>query len=240
MVRSSGPSGRRQLPLSEFFLGPRKTMLKPDELLAEIIIPKAEPGEAHAFSEVRPAQGTGACAGERGGQHLGGLGQERFRRAANRAGRGGAESDPRDASRGLSSRAARSRRKPWRRPAAMAVDRREADQRLSRFRRVPAGLGRGAHQARAGRRLRTGANEEATRRRCGNGERNLKVNGEIRSASVPPETTLLQLLREQFQSDRGEAGLRRGRLRRVHGDCRRLAGKLLPDAGGPGGWPRRA
>lgn len=36
----AGPGGRREVPLSEFWLGPRKTILKPDELLAEIIIPK--------------------------------------------------------------------------------------------------------------------------------------------------------------------------------------------------------
>ena len=36
----AGPAGRRQVPLAEFWVGPRKTVLKPDELLAEIIIPK--------------------------------------------------------------------------------------------------------------------------------------------------------------------------------------------------------
>jgi carbon-monoxide dehydrogenase medium subunit len=36
----AGPTGRRDVPLAEFWLGPRKTILKPDELLAEIIIPK--------------------------------------------------------------------------------------------------------------------------------------------------------------------------------------------------------
>jgi carbon-monoxide dehydrogenase medium subunit len=36
----AGPEGRRQVPLAEFWLGPRKTILKPSELLAEIVIPK--------------------------------------------------------------------------------------------------------------------------------------------------------------------------------------------------------
>jgi CO/xanthine dehydrogenase FAD-binding subunit len=40
IVRIEGPGGRRQLPLTEFFVGPRKTILKADEILAEIIIPK--------------------------------------------------------------------------------------------------------------------------------------------------------------------------------------------------------
>ena len=38
-----GPAGRRQVPLAEFFLGPRKTVLKPEELLVEIVIPKQVP-----------------------------------------------------------------------------------------------------------------------------------------------------------------------------------------------------
>jgi CO/xanthine dehydrogenase FAD-binding subunit len=36
----AGPEGRREVPLADFWLGPRKTVLKPDELLAEVIIPK--------------------------------------------------------------------------------------------------------------------------------------------------------------------------------------------------------
>ena len=36
----AAPGGRREVPLAEFWMGPRKTVLKPDELLAEIIIPK--------------------------------------------------------------------------------------------------------------------------------------------------------------------------------------------------------
>ena len=36
----AGPAGRRQVSLADFWVGPRKTVLKPDELLAEIIIPK--------------------------------------------------------------------------------------------------------------------------------------------------------------------------------------------------------
>jgi len=35
-----GPSGRRHVPLAEFWLGPRKTVLKPEELLADVLIPK--------------------------------------------------------------------------------------------------------------------------------------------------------------------------------------------------------
>jgi carbon-monoxide dehydrogenase medium subunit len=40
IVTLLGPGGQRQMPLAEFFVGPRKTALKPDELLMEILIPK--------------------------------------------------------------------------------------------------------------------------------------------------------------------------------------------------------
>src|SRR5260370_19910060 len=40
IVSIQGPDGRREVPLTDFFLGPRKTVLKADEILAEIIIPK--------------------------------------------------------------------------------------------------------------------------------------------------------------------------------------------------------
>jgi carbon-monoxide dehydrogenase medium subunit len=48
-VSIEGPDGRRQLPLSEFFLGPRKTVLKVDEILAEIIIPRRNLGKPTHF-----------------------------------------------------------------------------------------------------------------------------------------------------------------------------------------------
>jgi len=40
LVTILGPAGRRRMTLSDFFVGPRKTALKPDELLVEILIPK--------------------------------------------------------------------------------------------------------------------------------------------------------------------------------------------------------
>lgn len=45
----AGPGGRREVPLSEFWTGPRKTVLKADELLAEIIIPKQNVGKPTHF-----------------------------------------------------------------------------------------------------------------------------------------------------------------------------------------------
>ena len=49
IVSIQGPEGRREVPLTEFFLGPRKTILKPDEILAEIIIPKQNLGKPTHF-----------------------------------------------------------------------------------------------------------------------------------------------------------------------------------------------
>lgn len=44
-----GPGGKRRMALADFFVGPRKTALKPDELLAEIIIPKENLGKPTHF-----------------------------------------------------------------------------------------------------------------------------------------------------------------------------------------------
>lgn len=45
-------AGRRQIPLHELFVGPRKTALKPDELLVEIVIPKRHFGKPAAFQKL--------------------------------------------------------------------------------------------------------------------------------------------------------------------------------------------
>src|SRR5436190_3109550 len=49
IVTVAGAAGRRQLPLADFFVGPRKTVLKSDELLVEIIIPKENVGKPTHF-----------------------------------------------------------------------------------------------------------------------------------------------------------------------------------------------
>ncbi|MDH4150803.1 MAG: xanthine dehydrogenase family protein subunit M [Betaproteobacteria bacterium] len=45
----AGNSGNRQMPLTEFFKGPRRTALKPDELLMEIVIPAENIGKPVNF-----------------------------------------------------------------------------------------------------------------------------------------------------------------------------------------------
>src|SRR5262245_48172120 len=49
LVTIVGTSGRRRMLLADFFVGPRKTVLKPDELLAEILIPKENLGKPTHF-----------------------------------------------------------------------------------------------------------------------------------------------------------------------------------------------
>lgn len=51
LVTIAGPGGRRQLPLTGFFAGPRKTTLKPEELLVEIIIPTENLGKPADFQK---------------------------------------------------------------------------------------------------------------------------------------------------------------------------------------------
>jgi len=49
-----GPSGRRKLVLEEFFLGPGKTALAADELLAEVRVPLPPPGSGSAYDRHTP------------------------------------------------------------------------------------------------------------------------------------------------------------------------------------------
>lgn len=49
-----GPSGRRSVPLAEFFVGPGKTILAADELLAEVRVPVPPPGTGSAYDRHTP------------------------------------------------------------------------------------------------------------------------------------------------------------------------------------------
>ena len=48
-VKVTGPRGPRRMPLTEFFVGPRKTVLETDELLIDIVIPRQNLGKPTAF-----------------------------------------------------------------------------------------------------------------------------------------------------------------------------------------------
>ena len=52
---AQGPSGQRQIPAGEFFLGYYETALRPDELLVEIRVPRTGPGGWHYEKFVRRA-----------------------------------------------------------------------------------------------------------------------------------------------------------------------------------------
>jgi CO/xanthine dehydrogenase FAD-binding subunit len=49
LVTIASTSGTRQIPLSDLFVGPRKTSLKYDEILLDIVIPKNNVGKPTAF-----------------------------------------------------------------------------------------------------------------------------------------------------------------------------------------------
>jgi len=49
-----GPGGRRVVPIAEFFTGPGRTLLAPDELLAELRLPVPPPGTGGAYQRHTP------------------------------------------------------------------------------------------------------------------------------------------------------------------------------------------
>jgi len=51
-VELTSLSGKRHIPIREFYLSYRKTALKPDEILTKIIIPKQKPDEKAAFYKI--------------------------------------------------------------------------------------------------------------------------------------------------------------------------------------------
>jgi len=48
-VTIAGPDGARRIPLTDFFVGPRKTILQSNELLVDIVIPRPNLGKPTAF-----------------------------------------------------------------------------------------------------------------------------------------------------------------------------------------------
>jgi carbon-monoxide dehydrogenase medium subunit len=50
----AGPKGQRRVPLAEFFTGVRKTVLAPDELLVELVIPAPGPQSGGAYLRHTP------------------------------------------------------------------------------------------------------------------------------------------------------------------------------------------
>ena len=55
--------GARRVAAADFFDGPLSTVMEPDELLTEIVVPKASPGSGSAFVEIARRHGDFALAG---------------------------------------------------------------------------------------------------------------------------------------------------------------------------------
>ncbi len=53
-VRTLGPSGERTLPLENFFVGVGQTVLQPDELLLEILVPRSAPYTSGVYIKHSP------------------------------------------------------------------------------------------------------------------------------------------------------------------------------------------
>ena len=51
LVTICSPTGSKEIPLVEFFVGPRRTVLKPGELLVDIVIPKKNLGKPAGFQK---------------------------------------------------------------------------------------------------------------------------------------------------------------------------------------------
>lgn len=51
LVTIAGPGGSREMPLAEFFVGPRRTALKAGELLVDIVIPRKNLGKPAGFQK---------------------------------------------------------------------------------------------------------------------------------------------------------------------------------------------
>lgn len=50
----AGPNGRRRVPIDQFFLGVRRTVLAPDELLVEFVVPNPGPGSGGQYLRHTP------------------------------------------------------------------------------------------------------------------------------------------------------------------------------------------
>lgn len=56
-VEAIGPAGLREITLESFFVGVKKTVLRPDEVLATIVVPREAAGTRSAFGKVKRVWG---------------------------------------------------------------------------------------------------------------------------------------------------------------------------------------
>jgi CO/xanthine dehydrogenase FAD-binding subunit len=53
-IRLKGPAGERMVPISQFFVGPRRTVLEAEEMLLEISVPVAAPTSRSVYLKLSP------------------------------------------------------------------------------------------------------------------------------------------------------------------------------------------
>jgi len=53
-IKISGPKKERAVPITQFFTGPRTTILMPDEIVIEISVPKPKPGSRGIYLKLSP------------------------------------------------------------------------------------------------------------------------------------------------------------------------------------------
>ena len=182
------------MPLAELFVGPRKTSLKPGDLLVDIVIPEGESRQAGRRSRnsacARARRWRWSMPRRRSSSTRGISGRRCIALGAVapvviRAPKAEAYLDGRKISAEAMAEAGRiaaTEAKPITDFRASAEYRRDlvavlVKRALAKALRARGGEGKGA---------------------CGVTDVTMTVNGQTRSASVPPETTLLQLLREHF------------------------------------------
>lgn len=56
-LRAAGPDGEREIPLESFFVGVKETVLRPDEILLSIVVPRDARGTRSAFAKVKRVWG---------------------------------------------------------------------------------------------------------------------------------------------------------------------------------------
>ena len=216
---------RQPARCTEFILGPRKTALRPGELVTAVLVPEAERRGAQPLPQARRAQVPGDL--DRHG--------ERRDRAQGRQGRAGARrrrlllaggAAPAGARSANSRASASTRRLPTGSIAAqLALLQPIADVRGEPRLSQAGGAGTGAAPAAGDRvnrpRAEFLAGTEAT---AVHGQR--PQGGEPRAAHGAPRRRAARRARADRHQDR----LQRRRLRRLHGAARRPPGLRLPDA----------
>jgi CO/xanthine dehydrogenase FAD-binding subunit len=56
-LKIAGCAGERELPLREFFVGVKKTVLAPDEIVTSIRVPRSAPGAVNGFDKIKRVYG---------------------------------------------------------------------------------------------------------------------------------------------------------------------------------------